>query len=307
MNRNFKTLFFSLLLLPLLFIFTAPSVFASSFVTCTADSLYNSKNYAAALKHYDKIAGKYYNEAVRPEIVNYLFGYESVKKAVVTKTIKSARTALYSFYMQALCNIHLADHAGAVNCVTRAFLCFSFPKTLIPKSLGGEKTPEIVLISQPVEVINDYSSKIKALPINISDVLNVLRQTARARYASYTALSQTPQGPSYNEQLAKFNALVAAEKAYSELCVNIISADLETQKFHSLEALVSFMKNYGNIDQSAASTLEVSNKIIACMTALLVAYQNSNVQLSAYYATAMQSLISINAYFKGYLATNGGR
>ncbi len=305
MNRNFKSLFFSLLLL--LIFFTATSVFASSFVTCTADSLYNSKNYTAALKHYEKIAGKYYNEAVRPETVNYLFGYESVKKAVVTKTINSARTALYSFYMQALCNIHLADHAGAVNCVTRAFSCFNFPKTLIPKSPGGEKTPEIVLISQPVEVINDYSLKIKSLPINVSEALNVLRQTARARYASYIALSQIPPGPSYNEQLSKFNALVAAEKAYSELCVNIISADLEVQKFHSLEALVFFMKNYGTIDKSAVSALEVSNKIIACMTALSVAYQNSNVQISAQYATAMQNLISINAYFKGYLATNGGR
>lgn len=303
MKRNFYGLLMSLFIILVL----VSSATAGSFVTFTADSLYNAKNYGEALKHYGNIASKYYNEAVSPETVNYLFGYQSVKKAVINKSVNSAKVALYSFYMQALCNISLKNYAGAVNSVNSALSCFSFQKMLTPKSLSGAKTPEMVLICQPSEVINDYSAKINVLPIFVDDVLKVLQLTARQRYSSYIALDNTPQGPAYNELLVKYNALVASESAYAELCVNIISRDLDAQKLHSFESLVSFMKAYKPIDRSAASTLEVSNKIIAKMTSLSLAHQGSNVSLASFYSTAMQKLISMNAYFKGYLATSGGR
>lgn len=303
MRRNLYAPLISLFVILVLVSYAA----AGSFVTFTADSLYNAKNYGEALKHYGNIASKYYNEAVRPETVNYLFGYESVKKAVINKSVNSAKVALYSFYMQALCNINLKNYAGAVNSVNGALSCFSFQKMLTPKSLSGAKTPEMVLISQPPEVINDYSAKINVLPISVDEVLKVLQLTARQRYSTYNALANTPQGPAYNELLAKYNALVASENSYAELCVNIISRDLDAQKFHSFESLVSFMKSYRPIDKSAVSTLEVSNKIIAKMTSLSLSYQGSNVSLASHYSTVMQKLISMNAYFKGYLATSGGR
>jgi len=303
MKKNTVNLFLSVLIV-LVF---ASSALASSFVTFTADSLYNAKNYAEALKHYSNIASKYYNEAARPETVNYLFGYESVKKAVINKSVNSAKVALYSFYMQALCNINIKNYAGAVNSVNGALACFNIQKMLTPKSLTGAKTPEMVLISQPLNVINDYSSKINALPISVTDVLRILQAAARERNSVYAVLANTPQGQTYNELLAKYNALIASEKAYVELSVNIISRDLDAQNLSSFDALVNHMKAFKPIDKSATSTLEVSNKIIAKMTALAVSLQGSNVSLATYYSTAMQKLISVNAYIKGYLATSGGR
>lgn len=303
MKRNITGIILSSLLVLVL----ASAAFASSFVTFTADSLFNAKNYAEAVKHYSNIAVKYHNEAVRPETVSYLFGYEGLKKAVINKSVNSAKVALYSYYMQALCNVYLKNYGGAINSVNGALACFSFQKMLTPKSLTGAKTPEMVLISQPAQVIADYSAKINALPISAADVLKALQQTARDRYATYLALANTPQGPAYNELAARYNALIASEKAYADLCINIVSRGLDVQNFEAFDALVNFMKNYRPIDKSVTSTLEVSDKIIAKMTAIALALQGSNVELGTYYSTTMQRLISVNAYVKGYLATSGGR
>jgi len=293
--------------LSLLIVLAVFSSAMASFVTFTADSLFNAKNFAEAKKHYANLAVKYHNEAAKPETVFYLFGYENTKKAYITRAENNAKVALYCFYMQALCDINLKDLAGAASSVNSALSCFNIQKMLTPKTMSAAQTPEMILISQPSDVIADYGAKINSLPIPAGEVLKTMEKTARERYASEKSLETAPQGPAYDELMAKFLSLVASEKAYAELAINIISRELDAQKFEGFETLVVFMKNYRPIDKSASSTIEISDKIIKKMTMIAISYQGVNIELATVYNTAMQKLISTNAYMKIYLSTGNAK
>ncbi|HNY12934.1 MAG TPA: hypothetical protein PKK26_15205, partial [Candidatus Wallbacteria bacterium] len=154
---------------------------ASAAVTFVADSFFNAKNYAEAMKHYNKFAAQYFNNASKPEVVTYLFGYESTKKIYVNRATDAAKIALYSFYMETLCHIYLKDYAGALSAVGSALSCFNIEKVLTPKSLTSTGQPETVRIAIPENMVNEYVAKINALPLQAKDMLPAMEKTARER------------------------------------------------------------------------------------------------------------------------------
>ena len=278
---------------------------ASAAVTFVADSFFNAKNYGEAMKHYNKFAAKYYDNASKPEVVNYLFGYESTKKIYINRACDAAKIALYSFYMETLCHIYLKDYEGALYAAGSAISCFNIEKVLTPKSLTSTGNPETVRIALPENMVNDYVAKINALPLQARDMLPAMEKTARERRAVEIALASTPQGPAYDQLMAKFMALVQTEKTYINFIVMAISRDLDAKNFASFEALVQFMRAYNPIDRSATSVIEVSDKIIKKMTMIALNNQGADIPTATLYNTKMQLLISVNAYIKGYLATSG--
>jgi len=278
---------------------------ASAAVTCVADSFFNAKNYGEAMKHYNKFAAKYFDNASKPEVVNYLFGYESTKKIYVNRAVDSAKIALYSFYMETLCHIYLKDYEGALNSAGSAIACFNIEKVLTRKSLTSTGNPETVRIALPENMVNDYLAKINALPLQVKDMLPAMERTSRERRAVEITLAGTAQGPAYDQLMAKFMALVRTEKTYIDFIVMAVSRDLDAKNFASFETLVHFMRNYNPMDRSATSLVEVSDKLIKKMTALALNNQGSDIPTATLYNTKMQLLISVNAYIKGYLATSG--
>lgn len=279
----------------------------AAFVTFVADSLFNAKNYGEAVKHYTNIAGQYFVNATKSETVTYMFGYENTKKIYINRAADNAKVALYSFYMKALCDIYLKNYAAAVADVSNAVRCYSFDKTLTPKSLTSTGNPEVVRIALPQNVIAEYAAKINALPLPAGEMLKALERTARERFAVGTQLANTPQGPVYDQLMARFMALSEQEKSFVEFISFKIGQDLDAKKFDSFNALVAFLKSYKPIDRSVTSSVDVGDRTIQKMTTIgLNCNSAGDLQTGTLFHTEMQKLISAVSYIKGYLATSGG-